>query len=118
MKNNKITVQEIPITIISNNEEDYICISDIAKAKVGKSKTDDIIKNWLRNRNTLEFLGTWETMYNYKFKSVEFDGFKKESELIRNGKSKEERFNILTTIANYQLKILNSNKNIESNIVK
>lgn len=81
MKNNIITVQNIPISVSNDNEKDYICISDIAKAKEGNSKTDDIIKNWLRNRNTLEFLGTWEKMYNPNFKSVEFDGFKKDAGL-------------------------------------
>jgi len=81
MKNNVILVQDIPININNSGEEDYICISDIAKAKSGNSKIDDIIKNWLRNRNTLEFLGTWESIYNPNFKPVEFDGFKKEAGL-------------------------------------
>ena len=81
MKNNIIFVQDVPITITSDNEKDYICISDIAKAKIGDSKTDDVIRNWLRNRITLEFLGTWEYLYNPNFKPVEFDGFKKEAGL-------------------------------------
>ena len=63
------------------NEEDYICISDIAKAKIGKSRIDDIIRNQLRNRNTLEFLGTWKSIYNSDFKPVEFDGFRKNAGL-------------------------------------
>ena len=78
IKNNVILVQDIPISISNDNENDYICITDIAKAKVGNSKPDDVIKNWLRNRSTLEFLGTWEMIYNTDFNSVEFDGFKKE----------------------------------------
>ena len=81
MTNNVIMVQDIPINITIENEEDYICITDIAKAKIGKSKIDDIIKNWLRNRNTLEFLGTWEKIYNLDFKPVEFDGFIRKSGL-------------------------------------
>ena len=61
----------------ANEESDnYICITDIAKAKTGESRSADVVKNWLRNRNTLEFLGTWEMIYNPDFKVVEFDHFK------------------------------------------
>ena len=80
--NNKIVwVQDIPITISSDGQDDYICISDIAKAKTGDSRAADTIKNWLRNRATLEFLGTWEVIYNPNFKVVEFDHFKAEAGL-------------------------------------
>lgn len=58
MKNNIIVVNDISIGISSNRNDDYICISDIAKAKGGNTISKDVIKNWLRNRNTLEFLGT------------------------------------------------------------
>jgi len=75
-KNNVLTVENITISVVENNEDDFICISDIAKAKIGISKSDDVIRNWLRNRTTLEFLGTWEKIYNPDFKPVEFDGFK------------------------------------------
>lgn len=81
MKNNVIVVKDVTINIESDKNTDYICISDIAKAKIGNSKTDDVIKNWLRNRNTLEFLGTWESIYNINFKPVEFDGFRKNAGL-------------------------------------
>lgn len=81
MNNNKITVNNIQISIVQTNATDYICISDIAKAKEGNSSIDDIIKNWLRNRNTLEFLETWEILYNPNFKPVEFDGLKKQAGL-------------------------------------
>jgi len=81
MKNNVILVENIPINIINFNNEDYICISDIAKAKTGNSNIKDVIRNWLRNRNTIEFLGTWEKLYNPSFKGVEFDTFKSESGL-------------------------------------
>ena len=81
--NNKIVwVQDIPITISSDGQDDYICISDIAKAKNGDSRAADTIKNWLRNRATLEFLGTWEVIYNPNFKVVEFDHFKAEADLL------------------------------------
>ena len=80
-KNRIITVQDIPITITQDNMNDYICITDIAAAKSDVSRSADVIKNWLRNRNTLEFLGTWETIYNPNFKVVEFDHFKQEAGL-------------------------------------
>ena len=80
-KNRIITVQDIPITITQDNMDDYICITDIAAAKSDVSRSADVIKNWLRNRNTLEFLGTWETIYNPNFKVVEFDHFKQEAGL-------------------------------------
>jgi len=51
------------------------------KAKDGESRAADIIKNWIRNRSTIEFLGTWESFYNPNFKVVEFDHFRKESGL-------------------------------------
>ena len=76
MKNRIITVQDINISVSKEQMDDYICISDLAKAKEGASRSADIIKNWLRNRNTLEYLGTWEQIYNPVFKVVEFDHFK------------------------------------------
>ena len=69
------------IAISKQDSEEYICITDIAKAKTGDSRSADVVKNWLRNRSTLEFLGTWELMYNPNFKVVEFDHFKKEAGL-------------------------------------
>ena len=59
---------------------EYICITDIARYK-NQSHTDDLIRNWLRNRNTIEFLGIWEQLNNPDFKPVEFDGFKKQAGL-------------------------------------
>ena len=81
MKNQVIEVQNVPITISKQEMDDYICITDIAKAKTGESRSTDVVKNWLRNRNTLEFLGTWEMIYNPDFKVVEFDHFKTEAGL-------------------------------------
>ncbi len=81
MKNKIITVQDIPITVSMADEVDYICITDMAAAKSDNSRAADVIKNWLRNRNTLEFLGTWEQIYNPGFKVVEFDHFKQEAGL-------------------------------------
>lgn len=80
-KNSIITVQNIPITVLSMDTDDYICITDMAAAKAGNVRAADVIKNWLRNRITLEYLGTWEKIYNSDFKVVEFDHFKQEAGL-------------------------------------
>jgi KilA-N domain len=79
--NNKIIVQNVPINITSVLEEDFICLTDMANAKESESRAADIIKNWLRNRYTLEFLGVWEQINNSNFKVVEFDHFKSQAGL-------------------------------------
>ena len=56
-------------------------ITDIAAAKSDDSRAADVIKNWMRNRNTLEFLGAWEQIYNSNFKVVEFDHFRQQAGL-------------------------------------
>ena len=71
-----INVKGSEISVLSSGNDDYICITDIAKTKESDSRAADIIKNWIRNRSTLEFIGTWEQLYNPKFKVVEFDHFK------------------------------------------
>ena len=80
-KTSILNVQGIEIALTTINEEDFICITDIVKAKGGDARAADIIKNWIRNRSTIEFLGTWETLYNPNFKVVEFDHFRKEAGL-------------------------------------
>ena len=80
-KNKIITVQNLPITISKEEIDDYICITDIAAAKSDNSRAADVIKNWMRNRNTLEFLGAWEQIYNANFKVVEFDHFRQQAGL-------------------------------------
>lgn len=75
----KITVQSTKVTVISVNENDYISLTDIAKYK-----SDDptaVIGNWMRNRNTIEYLGIWESLYNPQFNPLEFEGFKKDAGL-------------------------------------
>lgn len=79
-KNKKIKVKGIEIVLYKENEQDYISLTDIARHK-NPEHTDDIIKNWMRNRNTIELLGFWETIYNPNFKPVEFDGFRKQAGL-------------------------------------
>ncbi|KAA6323310.1 hypothetical protein EZS27_027236, partial [termite gut metagenome] len=76
----KINVKDTDLTIIQYNNEDYICITDLARYK-NAEHMDDVIKNWLRNRNTIELLGIWECLHNSDFKPVEFDGFRKEAGL-------------------------------------
>jgi hypothetical protein len=75
-----INVKGTEIVIVSNQNYDYISLTDIAKYKDSEN-TDDIVKNWLRNRNTIELLGFWEQLHNPDFKPVEFDGFKKQAGL-------------------------------------
>ena len=80
-KINKIDINNAIISITKIDQEDYICLTDMAKAKEGDNRAADVIKNWIRTRVTIEFLGTWETMYNPDFKVVEFDHFKMEAGL-------------------------------------
>ena len=79
-KNKTISVQGFDIVWYETNYNDYISLTDIARYKDAEH-TDDIIKNWLRNRNTIELLGFWESIYNPNFKPVEFDGFRKQAGL-------------------------------------
>jgi hypothetical protein len=79
-KNKKISVLGTEITISSQTESEYISLTDIARYK-DNIHTDTIIQNWLRNRNTIELLGFWETMYNSNFKPLEFEGFRKQAGL-------------------------------------
>ncbi len=75
----KITVQNTNITIMNMDGEDYVSITDLAR-----HKSDDptaVIGNWMRNRNTIEFLGIWESLYNPSFKPLEFEGFRKQAGL-------------------------------------
>ncbi|MDD3567478.1 MAG: KilA-N domain-containing protein [Bacteroidales bacterium] len=77
----KISVKDTEITIISVEERDYISLTDMANAKESQSRAADIIKNWLRSRFTLEFIGTWEQINNPNFKVVEFDHLKSQAGL-------------------------------------
>jgi len=73
----KVIVQEQEVSIGKN---DYISLTDIAKSK-NSDEPKDVVKNWLRNKNTIEFLGLWEKINNPSFKGVEFDTFKNEAGL-------------------------------------
>jgi phage terminase large subunit-like protein len=67
-KKSIIEVQGTAITVLSHKDEDFISLTDMLKAKDG----DFFISDWLRNRNTVEFLGVWESIYNPAFNSGEF----------------------------------------------
>ena len=75
----KIMVKDTEVTVLLINNEDFISLTDIARFKT--SDTNAVIGNWMRNRNTIEYLGIWESLYNPNFKPLEFEGFKKESGL-------------------------------------
>lgn len=77
----KINVQNTEVTVINFEEKDYISLTDMTGAKENESRAADVIKNWLRNRYTIEFLGTWEMIHNPDFKVVEFDHFKMQAGL-------------------------------------
>jgi hypothetical protein len=70
-----INVQGLAVNIISQSQDDYISITDIARHRDAE-RSDYILQNWLRNRSTIEFIGLWELLHNPNFKSIEFDGFK------------------------------------------
>ena len=75
-KTTKIDVQGISITVFQSGSNDFISLTDIAKSKENDSRAADVIKNWIRNRGTIEFIGTWEQLNNPDFKVVEFDHFR------------------------------------------
>ena len=77
----KIIVQNTEITVLSHNDKDYISLTDMANGKQSESRAADIIKNWIRTRYTIEFLGTWEMIHNPNFKVVEFDHFRMQAGL-------------------------------------
>lgn len=75
-----IAVRDTPVAVISLNETDYLSLTDIARYRDAQ-RTDYIIQNWMRNRNTIEFLGIWESLNNAAFKPIEFDGFRNQAGL-------------------------------------
>jgi len=77
-KNTKIEVKGIEVAFVQTQQEDFICITDIAKFK-NPDAPRDVIKNWMRSKNTIELLGLWEKLNNPNFKQVEFDLFKNEA---------------------------------------
>jgi hypothetical protein len=74
-KKSTIEVQGTAITVLNQANDEYISLTDIAKHKE-PDRSDHVIQNWMRNRNTIEFLGIWERLHNINFKPLEFEGFK------------------------------------------
>lgn len=70
-KKGEITVKDVSIRTMKVNGADYLCITDIAKQK-NTAEPKDVVKNWMRQKNTLEYLGLWERLHNPQFKGVEF----------------------------------------------
>jgi len=81
-KNSKATidVQGTAVTVVSQASDDYISLTDIAKHKE-PNRSDHVIQNWMRNRNSIEFLGVWERLNNADFKPLEFEGFRNKAGL-------------------------------------
>ncbi len=74
-KKSTINVQGLAVSIITQQQDDYISITDIARHRDAE-RSDYILQNWLRNRSTIEFIGLWEQLRNPHFNSIEFDGIK------------------------------------------
>ena len=79
-KNSEISVKDVLVRTMTKDGVDFICITDIAKQK-NPIDPNGVIANWMRNRETVEFLGIWETLYNPCFNPLEFDGFRKQAGL-------------------------------------
>ena len=117
----KIIVQDTEIMVSNVNGEDYICITDMLKAKDG----DFFVTDWLRNRNTMEFLGVWERVYNPNFNYGEFATIRNQAGLnsfkisvkefvartvlINDGMPQGERLVKLNQIAIQQMQVLEDN---------
>ena len=92
----KILVQNTEITIVNINDKDYISLTDMVRnIENGLA----LIERWLRNKNTIEFLGIWESMYNPGFNSPEFEGFRREADSIK-----------LNQIAIQQMQVMNGDE--------
>lgn len=77
-KSSKIIVKDIVITFISKEGSDYLSLTDMAKSKNAEFPAD-VVKNWLKTRFTIDFMGIWEQMHNPNFNMVEFDQFKNQA---------------------------------------
>ena len=127
-KKNEIIVKDVAIKTISKDGIDYISITDIAKQK-NATDPNGVIANWMRNRNTVEFLGIWETLHNPNFNPLEFEGFRSQAGmnaftlsptqwieatnaivLINDGMPQGERLVKLNQIAIQQMQVLEDNE--------
>lgn len=123
----KILVKGEEISIFSENNSEYVSLTDIARYK-NPLEPKDVVKNWMRSRTTIEYIGLWESLHNPKFKGVEFDHFLFQAGsnsfvlsnlesinavLINNGLSQRERLIQLNNIAITQMKSLISHSQIK-----
>ena len=76
----KLTVLDTTVSYYSRKEEDYISLTDMARYRDAE-RVNYIIQNWMRNRNTIEFIGLWEQLNNPDFKRIEFDAFRNQAGL-------------------------------------
>jgi hypothetical protein len=83
----EMEVNGLIVQLKKHNGNDYFSLTDIAKSQGENIRPADLIKNWIRTRTTLEFIGTWEKLYNPQFKVVEFDHFKSQAGLPTFGLS-------------------------------
>jgi len=74
-KKQTIEVKGMEVTLFSENSDDFISLTDIARFR-DSERSDYILQNWMRNRSTIEFMGLWEQFHNPDFNSIEFDGIK------------------------------------------
>ncbi len=78
--NREIEVMDVAVKVTQIEEADFISLTDIARHRDAE-RSDYIIQNWMRNRNTIEFLGIWEQLNNPAFNSIEFDGIRNQAGL-------------------------------------
>lgn len=115
---NQIIVQEQTITII---EDDYISLTDIARSK-NSDEPKDVVKNWLRNKNTIAFLGLWEKINNPNFKVVEFDSFLKEENPKLEGNMRDyataEQLVVLANLESHNAQFIKDEIKAEERLLK
>ena len=130
-KQKEIIVKDTIIRTMSQNGFDYICITDIARQK-NELEPNVVVGNWMRNRNTIEYLGLWEMLNNPNFNPIEFEGFRNQAGLnaftlspgrwieathfINEGMPQQERLQKLNQIAIQQMTVLENAK--QRNVLK
>ena len=99
----KINIDDSEISVIFGlHDEDYICLTDMVKAGDNSDRTNIVIQNWMRRKDTISYLGVWENLHNPDFKSIEFDAIKNASgtnRFILTAKEWIERTNAIGIIA-------------------
>lgn len=111
-----INAQGIEIGVVRRGDDDYISLTDIARYK--SDEPSAVIANWMRLRDTIDYLGVWESLNNPEFNSLEFEGIEAELEsmnaqLIRDGMSHKERAVYLNQVARWQMSSLESNPTLK-----